>query len=159
MPILTKAGRIIMAESIKLRAAHIAWGAGDGSWTTTIPSEDINATLLMSEIGRRVATVDFVTPDVAGDIILVNGRFSLSATPTNHLYFKTKFTYTDAPSSVIRELAVFIGATVDSGLPPGQEYFTPAQVTTPGRMLHLEYFPPIFRSIAIEETFGVVVTF
>lgn len=159
MPILTKQGRIIMAESIRLRGGHIAWGVGDGAWTTTIPPEDINATALMSEVGRRVATVDFVTPDDDGDIVLVNGKFSLSATPTNHLFFKTKFTYGDASSAVIRELAVFIGTTVDAGLPPGQEYFTPGEVTAQGRMLHLEHFPPIFRSIAIEETFGVVVTF
>lgn len=160
MPILTKSGRVVIAESIQARAVHFAWGSGDNAWTTTVPSEDADATALINEIGRRTADeVSFVTPDVAGSIVLPSGTFSPSVTPTRHLYCKTKFTFTDAPSSVIRELAIFVGTTVQSGLPAGQKYFTPGQVTGPGRMLHLEHFQPIYRSPAIEESFEVVITF
>lgn len=159
MPILTKSGRVVMAESISSRPVHIAWGTGDGAWTTTVPPENVDAVALMSEVGRRTATIGFVTPNEAGDIVLPNGTFSASATPTNHLYMKAKFTFGDASSAVIREIALFVGTEVIPGLPAGQEYFTPAEVAAPGRMLHLEHFVPIFRSSAIEETFEVVVTF
>lgn len=160
MPILTKSGRVVIAESIQARPVHFAWGTGDGVWTTTVPSEDPDATALMNELGRRVADqVSFVVPDAAGSIVLPSGKFSPSATPTRHLYCKTKFTFTDAPSSVVRELALFVGTEVQAGLPAGQKYFTPGQVTNPGRMLHLEHFQPIYRSPAIEESFEVVITF
>lgn len=159
MPILTKSGRVVIAESIKARAIHLAWGAGDGSWTTP-PSEDSNTTALLNEVGRRTATeVTFVVPDVAGDIILPTGRFSRTATPTNNLFVSTQFDFTDASSSVIREIAVFVGTTTDGALPPGQRYFIPSQVTSPGRMLHLENMVPIYRSPAIRESFDVVITF
>lgn len=160
MPILTKSGRVVIAESIKARAVHLAWGAGDGDWTTSPPAEDADATELISEIGRRTADeVSFVLPDPDGLIVLPTGTFTLSVTPTNHLYIKAKFTFSDAPSSVVRELAAFVGTVTQAGLPAGQKYFTPDQITNPGRMLHLEHFQPIYRSPAIEESFEIVITF
>lgn len=159
MPIFTKSGRVVMAESISLRPIHLAWGCGNGAWTTTVPPEKVDAAGLMNEVGRRVAAVGFVTPNPAGDIVLPNGIFSTSATPTNHLHLKAKFTFSDASSEVIREIGAFVGTELIPGLPPGQEYFLPSEVASPGRLLHLEHFVPIFRSPAIEETFEVVVTF
>ena len=159
MPILTKSGRVVIAESIQPRPVHIAWGTGDGEWTTP-PAEDVDATELLNEVGRRTADlVQFVTPDEDGVIVLPTGNYSVSATPTNHLYIKTKFTFTDASSSVIREVSAFVGTQPIAGLPAGQRYFTPSQIADPGRMLHLENIQPIFRSPAIEETFEIVVTF
>lgn len=159
MPILTKSGRVVIAESIQSRPVHIAWGLGDGEWLTP-PSEDIDATALINEVGRRTADlVQYVTPDEEGTIVLPTGSYSVSATPTNHLYIKTKFTFTDAPSSEIREISAIVGTVPVAGLPAGQRYFTPAQIANPGRMLHLENIQPIYRSPAIEETFEIVVTF
>lgn len=159
MPILTKSGRVVIAESIALRAIHCAWGTGDGTWTVP-PSEDSNATNLMAEVGRREASeVAFVVPDVAGDIVLPSGKYSRSVTPTNHLLVVTNFEFTDAQSSVIREMGIFVGSTMIGGLPGGQKYFVPAEVATPGRLLHIENFAPIFRSPAIRENFEVVITF
>lgn len=159
MPILTKSGRVVIAESIKLRNLHMAWGSGDGAWLTPA-AESPDTVALMSEVGRRmVDTVDFVAPDEGGAIILPSGAFSLSGAPTNHIYLKTKFTFTDAPSAVIRELAIFAGTEVVAGLPAGQRYFEPAQVTNPGRMIHIQHFQPIYRSIAVEESFEVVISF
>lgn len=160
MSILTKSGRVVIAESIQLRALHMAWGTGDGAWTTSPAAEDPDSTALLAEIGRRtVDEASFVVPDVAGSIILPSGNFNPSVTPTNHLYVRTKFVFTDAPSSVIREMAIFVGSTMIGGLPGGQRYFTPAQVATPGRMLHLQNFQPIYRSPAVEESFEVVISF
>lgn len=160
MPILTKSGRVVIAESIQSRPVHFAWGSGDGVWTTTVPAEDPDATALQNEIGRRTADeVSFVVPDAGGSIVLPTGNFSASPTTTRYLYCKTKFLFGDASSSVIRELAIFVGSTMVGGLPGGQRYFVPAEVASPGRMLHLENFQPIYRSPAIEENFEVVITF
>lgn len=160
MAILTKSGRIVIAESIAARPVHIAWGTGDGSWTTP-PTESITSTSLLNEVGRRTATVvGFVVPDVNGTIVMPNGtKFTLSATPTSNLYVTAEFDFVDASSSVIREASVNIGTEIVAGLPAGQKYFTPDQVTNVGRMLQIEYFAPIYRSPAVRETFQAVIAF
>jgi hypothetical protein len=160
MPILTNSGRVVIAESIEARPIHVAWGTGDNVWVETVPPEDTEAEALMNEVGRRTPDdVAFVVPNPAGTIVLPTGTFSISPTPTNHLYVRTRFTFTDAPSSVIRELAVFVGTVPIAGLPVGQRYFLPAEISDPGRLLHIEHFAPIYRSSAIEESFEVIVTF
>lgn len=159
MPILTKSGRVVIAESIAARPIYLAWGTGNGSWTVP-PTESVNAVALLSEIGRRIATeVAFAVPDVAGDIVLPTGRFTRSVTPTNFLYVNTVYDFADASSSVIREVGVFVGATMSSGLPVGKKYFVPADYVLPGRMLHLENMAPIYRSPAIRPSFEIVVAF
>lgn len=159
MAILPKSGRVVIAESIALRPIHLSWGTGDGDWVTP-PSEDADAVALLAEVGRREASeVAFVVPDVAGNIVLPSGNYTRSLTPTNHLFISTNFDFDDSPSTVIREIAVFVGSTTVGGLPEGQKYFTPGQLATTGRMLHLENLPPIFRSPAVRENFDIVITF
>lgn len=160
MPILTKSGRVAIAKTLSEQPLHLAWGVGNGVWTTTVPAEDTEATALISELGRHTATqVAFVVEDAGGAIVLPTGTFSISPTPTNNLYVRAQFDFADAPSSVVREIGLFVGTEVDTGLPPGQQYFTPAQITDPGILLHLEHFQPIYRSPAIRESFEVVITF
>ena len=160
MPILTQDGRIAIAKSLAEQPLHLAWGDGDGLWTTTVPPEDTEATELMNELGRRTVTqVGYVVPDVNGTIELPTGKFSLSATPTNHLYLSTQFEFSDASSSVIREIGVCVGSQMVGGLPVGQTYFAPAQVADPGLLMHVEHFQPIYRSPAIRESFEIVITF
>lgn len=160
MPILTKSGRVAIAKAVAQNAIHLAWGIGDGAWIATVPPEDANATSLISELGRRIATeVAFVSPDPAGDIVLPTDKFSRSVTPTNHLYIRTQFEFEDSPSSVVREIGVYVGTVTDPALPPGQQYFVPADLDVVGTLLHLEHFPPIYRSPAIREEFEIVVTF
>jgi len=161
MPILTKSGRVVIAESVAARPLHLAWGTGNGAWMTpTEVPEDVNATALLAEIGRRTATeVAFVTPNVSGDIVLPTGTFSRSVSPTSNLYVRTSFDFADASSSVIREIAIFSNSTMNAGLPGGQQYFVPGNVLTQGRLLHLEHLAPIYRSPAIRESFEVVITF
>lgn len=163
MPILTKSGRVAIAESIAARAVHLAWGTGDGGWITP-PSEDPDQTALRVEVGRRVASevayaVPVTNPGDPAEIELPTGRFNRSATPTNHLLVAANFQFADAPSSVIREIAIFSNTTLVGGLPVGQQYFAPADVSDPGRMVHLENIAPIFRSPAIRESFEIVITF
>lgn len=159
MPILTSSGRTAIAEALAARPLHVAWGLGNGSWSTP-PAESNNAVALINEVGRRVATqVGYVVADPDGSIILPTGRFTLSGTPTNCLYIRADFAFADASSAVIREVAVFAGTTVNGALPPGQEYFVPGDLTSPGRLVHLENLAPIFRSSAVRETFETVIIF
>lgn len=159
MPILPRSGRVVIAESILLRTIHVAWGLGDGDWIDP-PSENPDAIALQNEIGRRLANdAAFVVPDAAGSIVLPTGKFSPSASPTNSLLVSVTFDFADAPGEEIREFGVFVGTEVVAGLPTGQRYFTPAQVSNPGRLLHIENTQPIYRSPAIRESFQIVVTF
>ncbi len=160
MSVLTESGRIAIAEAIKEQPLHLAWGEGDGAWTTPT-AEDVSATALISEVGRRaIFEKRFCTPDVNGEIIVPTGRFTFSdATPTNNLYLSFKFDFTDASDKVIRELGVFSSTVLDGGLPGGQLYFTGSDVTDPGILLLLEHTAPIHRNAATRETFEFVITF
>lgn len=160
MAILTNSGRIAMAMSVKAQPLHLAWGSGNAAWDTTPVAESITATALLAEIGRRKATyVNYCTPDEAGAIIVPTGHFTESATPTKHLYMRFAFDFTDAPTSTIRELAVFVGTDTDPDLPVGQMYFNPADVVDPGTLLVIEHIQKFERSASVRQTFEFVVTF
>jgi hypothetical protein len=159
MAILTTSGRVALAMSVINEPIHLAWGSGSPDWDTTPVAESISESALVSEVGRRVATsLRYCAPDVAGEIIVPNGRFAESVTPTNHLFLRFNFDFADAPNSSIREIGIFIGTTINSGLPPGQMYFIPAQLLTTGTLLALERIPKIARSAAVRQSFEFVLT-
>lgn len=160
MAILPKSGRAAIAKAIKSQTIHLAWGTGDGAWTTP-PAEDADATALTAEIGRRTALeAAYVTPDAEGDIVIDGaGRFSRSVEPTNNLYSTFRFDFADAPAAVIREIGVFVGTVTDPDLPAGQQYFVPADIVDPGVLLQIEHKAPIYRSPSTRETFEILITF
>ena len=158
--VLTTSGRIAIATAIKARTAHLAWGSGDAAWGNTPPSPPGNATALVAEVARRKANqVEFCTPDAAGVIFVPEGRFSISATPTNNLYFKFHFEFADAVGSTIREQAIFLDTVLAAGVPAGQFYLLPADVAQPGTLLGIERRAPIIREITARQLFEFVVTF
>lgn len=159
--ILTLSGRTAIAEAIKASAAvHMAWGSGDASWGTSPPSPPANATALLAEIGRRQATeVQFCTPANGGTITVPQGTFNVSATPTNNLYFKFFFDFADAVGETIREQAIFLNTVRNTGVSAGLQYLTPAQISSPGRMLVLQRTSPILREVTTRQLFEFVVTF
>lgn len=160
MAILTNSGRVAMAISVKAQPIHLAWGSGSAAWDTTPAPESIDSAALLAEIGRRKATyVAYCEPDEAGEIIVPTGKFTESLTPTKHLYMRFGFDFTDAPTSTIRELAVFVGTETDSALPIGQMYFEPADVVDPGTLLVIEHIQKFERSTSVRQTFEFVVTF
>ena len=161
MAILTKAGRAVIAAAIKAKPLHLAWGIGDGSWMTTPAPEDVDATGLISELGRRICdVVEYVVPDNAGAIEIVGaGKFSITSTPTNKLYVEARFDFADEPTAYIREIAVFVDTVVQSGLPGGQRYFTPSQITNPGKLLQLEHKQAIPRTAGTKESFSTLLVF
>ncbi|MFV0680309.1 hypothetical protein [Ottowia sp.] len=137
---LQDAGRTALATALKAMPMHLAWGRGDPAWDTTPEAEPTDATALVAEVGRRkVTSAEYATPDAAGVILMPGGeRFAVSATPTPWLYLRTVFDFAEANGETIREVALFVGGATDAALPPGQHYYTPAQVTDPGRMYLLD---------------------
>lgn len=148
MSIFVQSASVAVAQSIKSSGVWIAWGNGLVGWDTVPVAEPIGATALVAELGRRRASIiDYVVANPAGTIIVPQGSFSVSPTPTNTLYVRCNFANTEEVGQFIREAAVFIGTVPDAGLPSGQDYFPPADITTPGTMLMLERFAAIERTI------------
>lgn len=158
--ILTLSGRTAIATAIKARTAHMAWGSGSTGWGSTPPSPATTDTALVAEIARRKASqVEYVTPDVNGAIVVPNGKYTISATPTLALYFKFFFDFTEGVGSTIREQAIFIDTVAASGVPAGQFYLLPAEVQSPGTLLVIQRTAPIVRDITTRQLFEFVVTF
>ena len=160
MAVLTKSGRSAIAASIKNQKIHLAWGEGQESWGTSPDVEDVLATSLIKEVGRRSADeVLFVEGDDEGDLITPTGRFKAVDFPTNNLYMRFTFDFENAANKTIRELGVFTNTIVNPELPIGQKYFEPQEVTAPGILLVLERTVPLIRTAATRESFSFVVTF
>lgn len=159
MLVFCDSGRIGFAEAVALRPMHVAWGTGDGLWTVP-PAGNASATELLNEIGRRqVSEVGFVNPDAGGDIVLANGTFAASLVPTRHLYVRCDFDYTDAASSVIREVGLVVGSVMVGGLPGTQRYFTETNIANAGRLMAFQNIAPIARSTGSREHFEFVISF
>lgn len=168
---LTDTGRAAIAKAMAARPLHLAWGSGDATWDN--PDFELPGlkpcTSLVHELGRRTPTsVGFVVPDDAGSIVIPvsvgkdgsvqEARYSLSATPTPYLYVLTHFNYGEASQAVIREMGVFMDTVTKPGLPPGQRYFTPAELDDPGLLLAVQILrPSINRSPSIRQSFEFVV--
>lgn len=159
MATLTHSGRAALAASLATQTLHFAWGTGDPSWDTDPVTEPIDATALVAEVGRRlISDVRFVTEDPNGEIVAPTGRYSISQTPTRHLLMRVAYEFGDAPASIIREVAVFVGTEVEPDLPAGQRYFTPSEIVAPGTLFSLERISQIHRSPATRETFEHVIS-
>ncbi|BET29127.1 hypothetical protein wCauATS_13290 [Wolbachia pipientis] len=129
-------------------------------YVQSTPPEPITSQKLLNELGRRTADeVLFCKGDENGELITPSGRFKSSAVPTNNLYLKFTFDFTDAANQVIRELGVMVGTKVKKELPEGQRYFEPQDIEDHGILLVLEHTVPLIRTSATRETFSFVVTF
>ncbi len=129
-------------------------------YTQDTPPELITSATLIKEVGRRVVDeVLFCTGDENGELLTPTGRFKPSNVPTNNLYLKFTFDFTDAANQVIRELGVMVGTKVKEGLPTGQRYFELQDIEDHGILLILEHTVPLIRTSATRETFSFVVTF
>ncbi|MFN3437782.1 MAG: hypothetical protein ACK41V_08830 [Acidovorax sp.] len=140
MAVLQDRGRIALASAIAAQPLYLAWGRGLPAWDAATPPEPTTATTLVDEIGRRLITaVQYVVPHAEGEIELPDEtRFTASAQPSKWVHARWTFDYADAAGETIRELGVFIGGTLQAGLPAGQRYFTAAQVLEPGELYTLE---------------------
>ena len=167
MATLTDTGRIALAKKLKSVPLHLAWGSGLDSWDATPLPETVGITALTTEIARRTAdTVEFAVPDPVGPIIVpyfnggaVSHSFSVSIAPTKYLYVAVQFAMADAPTARIRELGLFVDTVLAGGLPEGQRYFLPSEVSDPGLLLAVERLrPKIVRQPTTKHLFEFVLT-
>jgi hypothetical protein len=158
--ILTTTGRAVNAAAVAASTPiHMAWGGGDDSWGATPPNPSTAATGLLDEIGRRVATeIAFVNPNPAGSIVMPQGNYTLSGTPTRHLYLRFHFAFGDAIDETIRELGVFVGGAPTVGN-EAKAYLLPAEVATPGSLYLLENVPEFVRYAGSRQQYSFVVAF
>ena len=161
MATLTTSGRAGLAASVKDRSIYIGIGSGQSAWDGgNTPAESTTSTALTTAVGYRLTSQkDFVVADVAGSISLPSGRFEISATQTNQLYLRFTLDFADASSDTIRETAVFLDSTPNTGLPAGQVFFEPGDMNDVGSLYLIEHVPAIIRTSATRETFEFVLTF
>ena len=162
MAILTQSGRAALAISVAAQSLHLAWGTGDPVWDVTPAPEPVEATGLVSEVGRRgLPQLLYVAPNAAGSISLPSGRWAVSVAPTNHLYMRFAFDYADGATATIRELGVFVGTAIKAAVTaaePGRAYFDPSMIQAPGTLLALQRTPRIIRSAQTRQAFEFVLT-
>jgi hypothetical protein len=162
MAILTTSGRTALAIAVAGQPLHLAWGTGDPNWDNSAESEPVNATALLSEVGRRASPqLLFVYQDSGGALSLPSGRWAISGTPTNNLYMRFSFDYTDGSAATIRELGIFVGTVIKAEVisaTPGKLYFPPTDIQSPGTLLALQRVPKILRSAATRQAFEFVLT-
>ena len=167
---LTKTGRAAIALALSARPIHLAWGSGNPEWDAEeadLPSL-VNATALVNELGRRTpATIGFVEPDDEGDIVIPvatgaggevqEARYNSVTGPSPYLYVRTNYNFEDASNAVIREIGVFMDTELKEDLPPGQRYFTPDNLKSPGLLVAAQIIvPPINRSPSVRQTIEFV---
>ncbi|WP_462171156.1 hypothetical protein [Pseudoalteromonas xiamenensis] len=160
MAILTQMGRIELASAIHTRPIYLAWGAGEPSWDENAPLEAQNSTTLTSLLGyRKARRVAFCSPNDEGEIIVSNGRFALSDTPTQHLYCQFTFDFEDALGQDIREVGLMVGTLAKPEVPLGKYYLLPNEIKEAGSMLLLEHRTKLHRDQGVRETFEFVISF
>lgn len=104
------------------------------------PPEDKASTALRHEVCRKLVTEKlFVLPDPQGELVTAFGRWKISAAPTNYLYVETQLDFAEASGVPLREYGVFVDGTTNPALPPGQMFFVPADLATPGTLLVIEH--------------------
>lgn len=160
MPAKQVDGRIAMCELIAAQPIYLALGTGDPAWDDTPEPEPVDATALVAEVGRRIATeVGFVLPDTNGSIETPQGNYTLSDTPTRYLYVRTVFAFEEAADAHVREIGMFVGSVPVEGLPAGQRYFTPDQIAQPGRLLILDRSQNFEGNGAVRPAFEYIMPF
>lgn len=161
---LTNTGRAAIALSMSRQPLHFAWGSGLPEWdhmnAADLPSY-IDAHDLHNEVGRRkVTVVTFAKESEEGDISIPVGknpdgtvqvkRYLQTDEPTKNLLIRVTFDYEDASNAIIREAALFMDTVTNPDLPPGQLYFSPADVIDKGHLLAAQIvIPSLNRSPSI----------
>lgn len=160
MSIMTHGGRTALAYAMQQQPIYIAWGRGLEAWDSAPERENRNAVALRHEVGRiKAQTVQFCTPAEDGPIIVIGGRYRQSDIPTPHLHIRGHFEMDDGLGEVIRELGLFMGTQLKTGLPKGQRYFQPNDVQERGALLAIDHITPITRGVGAQIAFDFVITF
>ncbi|MBD1581275.1 hypothetical protein HG263_02910 [Pseudoalteromonas sp. JBTF-M23] len=161
MAILTRAGRIALAKSIKQEDIYLAWGQGAIEWDNQLPPEQSASTQLTSTLGYRKATrVLYCEVDQEnGEIQVPNGRYKIVDYPTPHLYCQFNYDFEDGLSKTVRELGLMVGTKPNADVPNGKPYLLPSEVSQIGTLMLLEHRPAIYRDQGVRESFEFVISF
>ena len=162
MATLTDSGRAALASSLLDEDLFVGLGAGLEIWDNpeTFEAEtravsDITNALCFIKINDK----QFVKESETGSIILPQGRFEISHSPTPNLYLKAALNFTEMPTATIREVAVFKDTELAESVLPGQTFYTTADVTNNGQLIFIDrQTTPINRSAGRRETFEFVIT-
>lgn len=138
-------------EILRIVSGQIPAGATlQVGYTANVPNPDLTTQQLVAEVGRvPVSSVLYIMPFAeandpqAGFVVIEGAKYALSATPTRMLLFQANLNATDGVGDPIREYSLYAGCAVDAALPPGQTYFTPAQITTPGVCVIAKHRTPV----------------
>ena len=158
MSILTNRGKLVLAEVFKTgKTYHCAWGRGSSDWdTSSTPSPTTEDTALVSEVGRRQASlVEYCTPDTSGTISVPSGTYTASSSRTLYVHLRFEFSLDDSPAETIREVGVFCNTSVKSG---ATGYLTPDKITDIGDMILVQRFSSISLQDTPKRAFDFVIT-
>lgn len=149
--VLTRNPSGAMANATNYRAYYFA----------SRPVPTVGQTDLVNFLGLlKVTNKTYVTPDVAGLLSTGDGeKWTASGSPTPYIYLEAGYDYIDESDKVIREIGVFADVTLDGGLPGGQTYFPPADISDQGTIINVENIAPITRSVSNKGIFSVVLRF
>lgn len=162
MATLTESGRSAFASALLNENLFVGLGGGLEIWddpetfepeTRTIT--DITNALCFIKVNDK----QFVSESETGSIILPQGRFEISQTPTPNLYLKASLNFTELSTATIREVAVFKDTALAASVLPGETFYTTDKVTNHGLLVFIDrQTTPINRSAGRRETFEFVIT-
>lgn len=158
-------GTDFIADYERGRVHHVpAGGIGKSTsvlveFDTETQGEDLNASQLENEVGRkRAETIGYIKPDPYGSIPFEGSLYSLSATPTRHVYLSVRLAPEELSSNTIRETGIFIGGTIKGSVPASKTLYLPADVDEQGTLFALDNQPPLIRNNITTEVFHRVIS-
>ena len=164
--VIVEDGHVVLAKVIFDSEFHLAWGDVPEGYDTSSweagdvpPAEASNTTGLLQEVGRRVSTLkSFVIEDPQGTISANDSSWSVSKTPTRHVYLQFKFDAQDASNKVIRQVGIFSGTVKKDTVPIGQMFLTPSDLEDDGILFMIQNIEPNSRNASTREIYEYVIT-
>jgi hypothetical protein len=135
--------------------------ANSSTYTVIYQYDSTAITSILSELGRRHVTIkDYAIRDDAGPIQCNGQNWSLTGgTPTNAIYLNFSFDSSDAVGNIIYQIGLFVGTTLQAGVPGGTQYLLPAQILDPGSEYLAENLEPFSRFAGKREIFEIIVDY
>lgn len=152
-----------MIESFKNNDFFFVLGEGDAAWDADPPLiGDLLAepSYPAAPLGyKRCLDKRWVTPDVAGAIIVQGTHYTISTEPTLFLYLSGLFDWGEVPFGDFRELAVVINPTLPEDASPGVNFFQPEELLDPGTPVAYAILAKEERNVLIQEGFKFLISF
>lgn len=137
--------------------------AGSAEYEYNAEPEDPATTEIVTPLAyKKVLTklwVQQVSPEDEFDYLVGGNHYALSIEPTRLIYVEVELRPEELSLSIIREVGIFLGTTVDVGFPEGQLLFQPEDVATLGMLYALKYYSPIIRNDYSKEHFAYILQF